>query len=129
MEEKLLYAGKAKEMWTTEDEDQLRVVYLDQATQLNGKQKEHFAGKGAAAHAISDLVFHYLIDHGIETHFIKKLSATEDLVEKCAMVPLEFVTRNTVAGHFASRFGLEEGTAATGRRKLLQGRRIRRPLH
>lgn len=46
MEEKLLYAGKAKEMWTTEDEDQLRVVYLDQATQLNGKQKEHFAGKG-----------------------------------------------------------------------------------
>ena len=63
MEEKLLYAGKAKEMWTTEDEDQLRVVYLDQATQLNGKQKEHFAGKGAAAHAISDLVFHYLIDH------------------------------------------------------------------
>ena len=111
MEEKLLYAGKAKEMWTTEDEDQLRGVYLDQATQLNGKQKEHFAGKGAAAHAISDLVFHYLIDHGIETHFIKKLSATEDLVEKCAMVPLEFVTRNTVAGHFASRFGLEEGTA------------------
>ena len=111
MEEKLLYAGKAKEMWATEDEDQLRVVYLDQATQLNGKQKEHFAGKGAAAHAISDLVFHYLIDHGIETHFIKKLSATEDLVEKCAMVPLEFVTRNTVAGHFASRFGLEEGTA------------------
>ena len=52
-----------------------------------------------------------MIDHGIETHFIKKLSATEDLVEKCAMVPLEFVTRNTVAGHFASRFGLEEGTA------------------
>ncbi|MDO4855027.1 MAG: phosphoribosylaminoimidazolesuccinocarboxamide synthase [Limosilactobacillus gorillae] len=110
MEEKLLYAGKAKQMWTTQDEDQLRVVYLDQATQLNGKQKEHFAGKGEAAHAISDLIFHYLIDHGVETHLIKKLSEKEDLVEKCAMIPLEFVTRNTVAGHFASRFGLEEGT-------------------
>ena len=49
------------------------------------------------------------IKHGIETHFIKKLSANEDLVKKCTMFPLEFVTRNVVAGHFASRYGLDEG--------------------
>ena len=105
--EKLLYTGKAKQMWQTDDPEVLRVVYMDQATALNGKEKDHFAGKGKAANAISTLVFQYLVRHGIQTHFIKKLSATEDLVEKCAMVPLEFVTRNTVAGHFASRFGLE----------------------
>lgn len=107
--EKLLYTGKAKQMWQTDDPEVLRVVYMDQATALNGKKKEHFAGKGKAAKAISDLVFQYLIDNGIETHFIKKLSENEDLVKKCDMFPLEFVTRNVIAGHFASRFGLEEG--------------------
>lgn len=107
--EKLIYTGKAKQMWQTDDPDVLRVVYMDQATALNGKKKEHFAGKGAAAKAISNLVFHYLIKHGIPTHFIKQLSPTEDLVKKCDMFPLEFVTRNVIAGHFASRYGLDEG--------------------
>lgn len=107
--EKLLYTGKAKQMWQTNDPDVLRVVYLDQATALNGKKKDHIAGKGKAANAISNLVFQYLITHGIKTHFIKKLSPTEDLVRKCKMFPLEFVTRNVVAGHFASRYGLKEG--------------------
>ena len=107
--EKLLYTGKAKQMWQTDDPDVLRVVYMDQATALNGKKKDHFAGKGAAAKAISDLVFNYLINHKIPTHFIKQVSPTEDLVKKCQMFPLEFVTRNVIAGHFASRYGLEEG--------------------
>lgn len=107
---KLLYAGKAKQMWSTANPDQLRVVYLDQATMLNGKRKDHFAGKGAAANAISTLVFEYLIHQGIPTHFIKRLSANEELVFKCDMVRLEFVTRNLAAGHFAARFGLTEGT-------------------
>lgn len=107
--EKLLYTGKAKQMWQTDDPDVLRVVYMDQATALNGKQKDHFTGKGAAAKTISDLVFRYLIDHGIQTHFIKQVSPTADLVKKCQMFPLEFVTRNVIAGHFASRYGLDEG--------------------
>lgn len=107
--EKLLYTGKAKQMWQTADPDVLRVVYLDQATMLNGKRKDHFAGKGAAANDISTLVFQYLIVRGIPTHFIKHLSANEELVKKCQMIPLEFVTRNVIAGHFASRFGLAEG--------------------
>jgi phosphoribosylaminoimidazole-succinocarboxamide synthase len=107
--EKLLYTGKAKQMWQTDDPAVLRVVYMDQATALNGKEKDHFAGKGKAANAISTLVFQYLIQHGIETHFIKKLSDNEELVKKCTMVPLEFVTRNVIAGHFASRYGLKEG--------------------
>ena len=82
---------------------------MDQATALNGKKKEHFSGKGKAANAISSLVFQYLIKNGIETHFIKKLSDNEDLVKKCDMFPLEFVTRNVIGGQFASRYGLDEG--------------------
>ena len=111
--EKLLYTGKAKQMWQTDDPEVLRVVYMDQATALNGKEKDHFAGKGKAANAISTLVFQYLVRHGIQTHFIKKLSDKEELVKKCQMVPLEFVTRNVIAGHFASRYGLHEGDSLT----------------
>lgn len=108
--DKLLYSGKAKQMWTTDDPELLRVVYLDQATMLNGKRKDHFAGKGAAANDISTLIFQYLRRQGIPTHFVKRLSPTEELVKRCQMIRLEFVTRNVIAGHFASRFGLPEGT-------------------
>lgn len=106
----LIYTGKAKQMWTTEDEDVLRVVYMDQATALNGKKKDQIKGKGQVNNQISTLIFNYLKAKGIPTHFIKKLSETEELVKKVTIVPLEFVTRNIAVGHFASRFGVKEGT-------------------
>ena len=105
----MIYAGKAKEMWTTDDPEILRVVYLDQATALNGKKKDQIKGKGQINNEISTLIFEYLTQQQIPTHFIKKLSATEELVKKVTIVPLEMVTRNIAAGHFASRFGVLEG--------------------
>lgn len=105
----MIYAGKAKEMWTTDDPEILRVVYLDQATALNGKKKDQIKGKGQINNEISTLVFEYLKQNQIPTHFIKKISATEELVKKVTIVPLEMVTRNLAAGHFASRFGVQEG--------------------
>lgn len=104
-----IYAGKAKEMWTTEDEDVLRVVYLDQATALNGKKKDHINDKGKTNNAISTLIFKYFEANGIKTHFIKKISDAEELVKKVKIIPLEMITRNYSAGHFASRYGVEEG--------------------
>ena len=86
----LIYTGKAKQMWTTEDEDVLRVVYMDQATALNGKKKDQIKGKGQVNNQISTLIFNYLKAKGIPTHFIKKLSKTEELVKKVTIVPLEF---------------------------------------
>lgn len=107
--EKLIYEGKAKQMWSTDDPEVLRVVYMDQATALNGKKKDQISGKGVVNNEISSLVFQYLMKNGVETHFIKKLSDTEELVRKVEIVPLEMVTRNVSAGHFATRFGVEEG--------------------
>ena len=82
---------------------------MDQATALNGKKKDQINGKGIVNNEISSLIFQYLMKKGIETHFIKKLSETEELVKKVEIVPLEMVTRNVSAGHFATRFGVEEG--------------------
>lgn len=107
--DKLIYTGKAKQMWQTDDPDVLKVVYTNQATALNGKKKDQIKDKGELNNQISTLVFDYLIANGIPTHFIKKLNDTEELVKKCKMIRLEFVTRNVCAGHFASRFGLKEG--------------------
>lgn len=107
--EKMIYQGKAKQMWQTADENVLRVVYTNQATALNGKKKTQIDGKGQINNAISTLIFEYLSDHGVPTHFIKKISDTEELVKKVKIFPLEVVTRNVAAGHFASRFGVDEG--------------------
>ncbi|MBD5069490.1 phosphoribosylaminoimidazolesuccinocarboxamide synthase [Ligilactobacillus apodemi] len=106
----VIYTGKAKQMWSTDDPEVLRVVYLDQATALNGKKKDEIKGKGQINNEISTLIFEYLTQKGLKTHFIKKLSATEELVRKVTIIPLEAVTRNIATGHFVTRFGIEDGT-------------------
>lgn len=105
----VIYTGKAKQMWSTDDPEVLRVVYLDQATALNGKKKDQIQGKGQLNNEISTLIFTYLNAKGVKTHFIKKISATEELVRKVEIIPLEAVTRNIATGHFVTRFGVKEG--------------------
>lgn len=107
--EKLLYSGKVKQMWSTNDPEVLRVVYTDQATAGNGEKKDNFKDKAELNNQISTLIFQYLEKNGVPTHFIKKISDKEELVKKCEMFPLEVVTRNIAAGHFSSRYGLDEG--------------------
>ncbi|MFC4652220.1 phosphoribosylaminoimidazolesuccinocarboxamide synthase [Lactococcus nasutitermitis] len=105
----LLYEGKAKKLYTTDDKEILWVEYQDQATALNGARKEQISGKGALNNQITSLIFEKLNSEGIQTHFIKQLSKTEQLNRKVQIIPLEVVLRNVVAGSFAKRFGLEEG--------------------
>lgn len=107
--DKLLYTGKVKQMWSTNDPEVLRVVYTDQATAGNGEKKDNFKDKAELNNQISTLIFQYLEKNGVPTHFIKKISDKEELVKKCEMFPLEVVTRNIAAGHFSSRYGLDEG--------------------
>ena len=83
---KLLYTGKVKEMWSTDDPEVLRVVYTDQATAGNGEKKDDFKNKAYLNNEISTLIFEYLSKNGVPTHFIKKISDTEELVKKCDML-------------------------------------------
>ncbi|RZI48850.1 phosphoribosylaminoimidazolesuccinocarboxamide synthase [Lactococcus kimchii] len=105
----LLYEGKAKKLYKTTDSEMLWVEYCDQATALNGARKEQIVGKGALNNQITSVIFEKLNAEGLKTHFIKKLSKTEQLNQKVSIIPLEVVLRNVVAGSFAKRFGLEEG--------------------
>lgn len=109
MDENLLYEGKAKNVYKTDKEDEVLMVYKDQATAFNGKKKEHLVGKGVLNCQISSLVFDYLIQNGIKTHLVKNVSDHEQLVKKTEVFPLEVVLRNITAGSFARKFDVEEG--------------------
>ncbi|GGL60081.1 phosphoribosylaminoimidazolesuccinocarboxamide synthase [Sporolactobacillus putidus] len=106
----LLYEGKAKKMFTTDDPDVLRVEYKNDATAFNGKKKAVFPGKGKLNNAICTKIFHVLKENNLPTHFIEKISETEQLVKAVDIVPIEVVVRNIVAGSLAKRLGLDEGT-------------------
>ncbi|APX72611.1 phosphoribosylaminoimidazolesuccinocarboxamide synthase [Companilactobacillus allii] len=109
MNNDLIYSGKAKDLFKTNNENELLVVYKDQATALNGKRKEIIPGKGVLNCKISTLVFNYLIKNGIETHVIKNISDHEQLIKKTEVIPLEVVLRNRVSGSLAKKFDLMDG--------------------
>lgn len=105
----MLYEGKAKKLFETDDSSVIRVEYLDQATALNGARKDSVAGKGSLNNQITSLIFEELKQKGIQNHFIKKLSKHEQFIEVLEMIPLEVVIRNVSAGSFANRLGMKEG--------------------
>ncbi|SEF68274.1 phosphoribosylaminoimidazole-succinocarboxamide synthase [Halpernia humi] len=105
----MLYEGKAKQIFATEKEDEVIVKFKDDATAFNAQKRGSFDRKGEMNNAITTLIFEYLNEKGIETHFIKKLDDREQLVKKVSIIPIEMVVRNYSAGSMAQRLGIEEG--------------------
>lgn len=105
----LLYEGKAKRIYSTEDEQIVLIQYKDSATAFNGEKKAEIEGKGQLNNEISSLLFKKLRENGIESHFVKRVSSTEQLVKKVTIIPLEVVVRNIAAGSMAKRLGITEG--------------------
>ncbi len=110
MEKKeLLYEGKAKKVYRTEDPDVLVVSYKDDATAFNGLKKGTIVGKGAINNRMTNFIFKKLETKGVPTHLIEELSDRETAVKKVKIVPLEVIVRNFSAGSFAKKMGMEEG--------------------
>lgn len=108
---KMIYEGKAKKVYETEDENKVIIYYKDDATAFNGEKKGQISDKGVMNNTITSMLFELLEKHGIETHFEKKLSDREQLCKKVDIIPLEVIVRNVAAGSMAKRLGLKEGTA------------------
>jgi phosphoribosylaminoimidazole-succinocarboxamide synthase len=106
----LLYEGKAKQIFATQDEDVVWIQYKNSATAFNGEKKADIDGKGVLNNKISSLLFSKLAEKGIQSHFIKQLSEDEQLVKRVRIIPLEVVVRNVIAGSLSKRLGKEEGT-------------------
>ena len=106
-----LYEGKAKKVYATDDPNLVIVSYKDDATAFDGAKKGTIRGKGAVNNRMSNFLMKKLEAAGIPTHFVEELNDRETVVKKVQIVPLEVIIRNVSAGHFASRYGVEEGIA------------------
>ena len=104
-----IYEGKAKKVYATDDPELVIVDYKDDATALDGLKKGTIVGKGVINNQMTNRLMAKMEKAGIPTHFVKELSERETLVKKVSIVPLEVIIRNISAGHFASRYGVEEG--------------------
>lgn len=102
----LRYEGKAKKVYATDQKNQFLVEFKDDATAFNGKKKGCLAGKGRLNNAISARLLSHLERCGVATHFVEKVSATEQLVRAVEIIPLEVVVRNIACGSLVQRLGL-----------------------
>ena len=110
MEKKdLIYEGKAKKVYSTDNGNYLIVSYKDDATAFNGLKKGTISGKGVINNKMSNIMMKKLEAEGIPTHFVEELSDRDTLVKKVSIVPLEVIIRNISAGSFAKRYGVPEG--------------------
>ena len=121
----MLYEGKAKKVFSTEDPNVVIVSYKDDATAFDGLKKGTITGndatafdglkkgtitgKGAINNQMTNFLMQQLEKAGVPTHFVEELSERETAVKKVTIVPLEVIIRNVSAGSFAKRFGVEEG--------------------
>lgn len=106
---KLLYEGKAKQLFECENKDEIYVHYKNSATAFNGVKKEEFEEKGILNNTITSFIFNFLEKRGVETHFIKKVNETDQICKHVKIIPLEVIVRNIVAGSMAKKYGLDEG--------------------
>ncbi len=105
-----LYEGKAKKVYSTNDDNYVIVSYKDDATAFNGEKKGTILGKGVINNRLTNHFMKMLEENNIPTHFVKEISDRETIVKKVEIIPLEVIVRNTAAGSFSKRYGVEEGT-------------------
>lgn len=105
----LLYTGKAKSVYTTDDPDRLVILYRNDTSAFDGKKVEQLDRKGMVNNKFNAFIMGKLAAAGIPVHQEKLLSDTESLVKRLTMIPVECVVRNFAAGSLVKRLGVEEG--------------------
>ena len=105
-----IYEGKAKQVYSTDDENLVIIHYKDDATAGNGVKKGTIKDKGIINNKITAKLFSVLEKNGIRTHFKEMLNERDQLCEKLEIVPLEVIVRNVITGSMAKRVGISDGT-------------------
>lgn len=108
----MIYEGKAKQLFTVEDNDKIIIHYKDDATAFNGVKKAQINHKGELNNAISTIIFNHLHKYNIPTHYIETMNERDQLCHKVTIIPLEVIVRNLIAGSMAKRLDIKEGTIA-----------------
>lgn len=106
----LLYDGKAKQIFATDDSKYVIMNYKDDASAYYGVKKSSIKDKGMMNCHISEIIFNYLQKCGIKTHLVKRLDDSSMLCRRVKAIPLEFIVRNVIAGSLSRRLDIQEGT-------------------
>lgn len=113
MEQKeMLYEGKAKQVYATDNDDLIIIHYKDDATAFNNLKHDIVRSKGVYNNEITTIIFNKLKEAGIPTHYVETLNDRDQVCRKVKIFPLEVIVRNIIAGSMAKRLGIEEGTPA-----------------
>ncbi len=105
----LLYEGKAKRLFLTDDENLVISEFKDDLTAFNGEKKDSAVGKGALNNKISTELFKLLEENGIKTHFVKMLDDNHMLHTKVDVILIEVIVRNIATGSLTRNLGIEDG--------------------
>jgi phosphoribosylaminoimidazole-succinocarboxamide synthase len=106
----LLYTGKAKSVYHTDEKGKLIVEFRDDITAFDGGKKDVLAQKGSYNAEVSAFIFQYLEENGIPTHFLSMIDERRMVVRELAMIPLEVIVRNIAAGSIVRNYPFKEGT-------------------
>ena len=116
----MLYEGKAKQVFRTDDPEKIIIHYKDAATAFNNIKKATIENKGVLNNAISTLIFKELQKAGIKTHYIETINDRDQICRKVTIIQLEVIVRNIIAGSMAQRLGIEEGTQTSRINEVLR---------
>ncbi len=106
----LLYAGKAKSVYRTDQEGILIVEFRDDITAFDGGKKDVLSRKGSFNARVSAFLFGHLKEKGIPTHFVRMIDESRMVVKSLSMIPLEVIVRNIAAGSMSRNYPIPEGT-------------------
>ena len=106
----LIYEGKAKKVFSHDDEDKVIIEFKDDATAFNSLKKAKFEGKGKLNCQISTRIFELLKKKNIPTHFLELKNENTMIAKKIKVIPLEIVLRNTAYGSLCKQTTIKSGT-------------------
>lgn len=110
VQKELLYEGKAKQVYATDNPERVIIHYKDDATAYNNLKHGTINSKGVLCNAIATVFFNRLMEAGVPTHYVETLNDRDQLCRKVSVFPLEVIVRNVVAGSMSKRLGIQEGT-------------------
>ena len=110
---KIVYEGKAKILYNSDNPDHLIQFFKDDATANNAEKHDVIKSKGILNNLISEFLMTELNKKGIPTHFIKRINDREQLIKRVYIIPVELVIRNIASGSLVKRYDIEEGKKLT----------------
>jgi phosphoribosylaminoimidazole-succinocarboxamide synthase len=106
----IIYEGKAKRLFSTDDANLVIAEFKDDLTAFNGAKKDNESGKGALNNKISTELFKMLAKNGVESHFVDMLDDTHMLCKKVDIILIEVIVRNIATGSLSKNLGIADGT-------------------